>query len=1022
MNHNQGIGRQSAGNITLPMAENNDVAERLRLFSPTVDNGEMPSKETDDEPQNTGQNRAPTMGSNRGPKQMKFFVFMRHISLRNLFRILGCLIGTYPWCFLLVAFLMASLSLGMLKLKLRDRVRDGYTPATSQARYETDVLKEFLGSQGDPLLTIVLLRALDGGSMHRPKHLNEAVELHSYLRKNITASFRREEADESEPSEMVRYEDICGRFCDANVAVDYFYKTLVSEITRHKSGKKAYAGTKLIYPIAKLSGYDLHLERNFYGVRQRNTTDPLLESKVNETIIDKDDDVEALRAVTPIEHIEAVIMTFRGEISHPDDEAKMSAWEMKVYEFSNHLNSSLLEVLVLGSEIVDYEMNKDAQKTAPYFVMGFCFMFSFTFYTLLAGSFFYAVLDWAKLALALGISLCPTLAITSTFGICSLVGLRTNSVMLLMPFLICGIGVNDAFLITHAWHRTAGQTANSAQFIPRRLGLVLEDVGPSITITTLTNVITFGIGALTPTPEISLFCLATAIALGFAYLYTLVLFVPFIYFATIVENDAHKSNQSFFGTLCQSARYKLYCNTLTHPLCLIVLAIGTLVYWYFAIMGTLNINAKLDTEKILPKDCPILEPHRLISHMVWTEYYPVTVLVNNPLDIRSKYQLDRFNSMLDEFESLKLCKGKQYTQIWLRDYIQYWNMVKEFGFDYFDTQKDTANTPASETGIDFSKLSQFLSSPFHKHHGVFLRLNNDTSPDAVPISKFWFVVTFHNTTSWDERIDLMVEWRRVADNYQDLNVTVWEVNGMFVDQMLSLKSLTLQTTVLTLACMTVVCAIFIQNPVSVAVAVAAIGSISIGVIGYLSWWHLNLDPVTLCAVLMSIGMSVDFTAHVTYHFQLTYKREMQIGTIVEVPLRSGKDKMYHTIQAIAWPMSQAGLSTVICVIPLIFLQNYIPLVFVKTVTLVVIWGLFHGLVLLPAILAALPSELLELNCYRKLFERVNPSNKRSDQEFETTKMDGGLLKCLPTHQCKDNLSQPSPSEDTKIDEMTINRT
>uniref|UniRef100_A0A914LE49 Uncharacterized protein n=1 Tax=Meloidogyne incognita TaxID=6306 RepID=A0A914LE49_MELIC len=171
----------------------------------------------------------------------------------------------------------------------------------------------------------------------------------------------------------------------------------------------------------------------------------------------------------------------------------------------------------------------------------------------------------------------------------------------------------------------------------------------------------------------------------------------------------------------------------------------------------------------------------------------------------------------------------------------------------------------SETGFDYTRLEQFLSSPFYKHYIPFLRTGHEFQ---VPISKFWFSVTYHNTVSWEERINLMQEWRAVAENYPDLNVTVWEVNSMFVDQMLSLKSLTLQTTFLTLCCMALVCLIFIQNPLSVATASFAIGSISIGVIGYLSWWNLNLDPVTLCAVLMSIGMSVDFTAHVSYHFQI----------------------------------------------------------------------------------------------------------------------------------------------------------
>jgi hypothetical protein len=39
---------------------------------------------------------------------------------------------------------------------------------------------------------------------------------------------------------------------------------------------------------------------------------------------------------------------------------------------------------------------------------------------------------------------------------------------------------------------------------------------------------------------------------------------------------------------------------------------------------------------------------------------------------------------------------------------------------------------------------------------------------------------------------------------------------------------------------------------------------------------------------------------------------------------------------------------------------------VKTVSLVVIWGLFHGLVLLPAFLSAIPPRWLEMNLWTAL--------------------------------------------------------
>lgn len=56
---------------------------------------------------------------------------------------------------------------------------------------------------------------------------------------------------------------------------------------------------------------------------------------------------------------------------HPDDEARAKAWEMAAYEYlRNDFHNDHIELLLLGNEIVDYELKQDGKKMAPYFVFG----------------------------------------------------------------------------------------------------------------------------------------------------------------------------------------------------------------------------------------------------------------------------------------------------------------------------------------------------------------------------------------------------------------------------------------------------------------------------------------------------------------------------------------------------------------------------------------------------------------------------------------------------------------------------
>ncbi|PIO66704.1 patched family protein, partial [Teladorsagia circumcincta] len=607
---------------------------------------------------------------------------------------------------------------------------------------------------------------------------------------------------------------------------------------------------QLTYPIADLRGIKLHLERNFYGVQ---TT--------------------AQSNITNIDYVKLISMSFMAEMKTGADTERLGAWELTLFDFCyNYTANSDNKLEIQGQSRATRRISVKEGSIRP---VGFSIMFAFVCITVSGSSLYFDRLRWSTFLVAVSCAIVPVLAITTTFGLCSLIGNRTNSLMLIMPFLIMGIGVNDSFLTTHAWLRQPLRQPAAV-----RLGKVLEEVKR--------------------------------------------------YFRAILRG---------------------YSCVLADRRTALVLFLGTLVYWYFGIMGTIKITAKLDTEKILPKDTPIHRPNRLVENIVWAEYYPVTIIVNNPVDVRDVDRLNEVNAFVAEFEQLPTCR------------------VNDFDF-YFD-----ADEYPDEKEFGFKKLAGFLGNPLYKHHKAFLNLDYN---QTVSVRKFSLVVVYENNTSWDDRIDLMLKWRAIVDRYPSLNASVWNVNAMFVDQMLSLKSLTWQTCLWTLFCMAIVCAIFIQNPISVIMATTAIASISLGVMGYLSFWHLDLDPVSLCAVLISIGMAVDFVAHTTYHYQLSYREVIRKGQEIRVELDTPYSRIRHTISNIAWPMSQAGISTVICILPIVVLQNYIPLVFVKTITLVVIWGLWHGLVLLPAFLSQIPLRVLNFNCYRVL---VNARNEVAGQEM-----------------------------------------
>lgn len=87
-------------------------------------------------------------------------------------------------------------------------------------------------------------------------------------------------------------------------------------------------------------------------------------------------------------------------------------------------------------------------------------------------------------------------------------------------------------------------------------------------------------------------------------------------------------------------------------------------------------------------------------------------------------------------------------------------------------------------------------------------------------------------------------------------------------------------------CMTVITLIFIPNKVCVIWVIFTIISVEVGVVGLMALADINIDVISMIMLIMSIGFSVDFSAHISYHYlsgkqsSLPYQFNLQKKKIV----------------------------------------------------------------------------------------------------------------------------------------------
>ncbi|XP_051964447.1 protein patched homolog 1-like isoform X1 [Xyrauchen texanus] len=274
-------------------------------------------------------------------------------------------------------------------------------------------------------------------------------------------------------------------------------------------------------------------EELILGGTKKNDSDKLLSAQALQTMF---------QLMTPkqmYEHLKDYDEV--SQINWNEDKAAaiLEAWQRRYSEAiqqSVSVNSSQ-KVLTFTTTTLEDILKSFSDVSVIRIASGYLLMLAYACLTMLRW-------DCAKSQGAVGLAgvLLVTLSVAAGLGLCSLLGISFNAATTqVLPFLALGVGVDDVFLLAHAFSET-GQ--NKRIPFEDRTGECLKRTGASVALTSISNVTAFFMAALIPIPALRAFSLQAAVVVVFNFAMVLLIF------PAILSMDLYRREDRRFDIFC----------------------------------------------------------------------------------------------------------------------------------------------------------------------------------------------------------------------------------------------------------------------------------------------------------------------------------------------------------------------------------------------------------------------------------------------------------------------------------------
>ncbi|XP_023240161.1 patched domain-containing protein 3-like [Centruroides sculpturatus] len=514
----------------------------------------------------------------------------------------------------------------------------------------------------------------------------------------------------------------------------------------------------------------------------------------------------------------------------------------------------------------------------------------------------------------------------------------TFSQNLLIKFLFEGIGMDDSFVLLAAWRRT-----DRNHSVKQRMSETFSDVSISITITSLTNFISFILGVITPYRNIRIFSIYSAISVLFDYIYQI------FFFGAVMAIDGYREKHNLHSLFLYPVRkdtaerkstsnedvlkffkfiknFPEYLGTfLSNKVTKIIVMFSFISLLAGAIYNINSIKQGIEYTDIFPFNSYAAK-YTKIHYQYFTEYsHRVQLVFNETLDYSNPTVQTDIENILKAFESAPYMTGPNYTECWLREYLSY---IRDSRINYMIKDFDANTTRGFLDG---------LKKVFLKFHNRIFETDVVWNNERDHIISSRCLLTYRNVRSGSDEKFLIENLRKIA---ADSKYDVFVYNMWFVlyDQYLNMPTIYLKAIGIVIVSVFVIFFALISD-ISYSIAVLfMVICIQVETLGYGSAWNVGLNLISVTFLIMSAGFCVDYSVHIAHAYKNCKETDPS-------------EKIKASLQCIGYPIIQGCLSTVIGALICFFGPSYLFIVFFKVNVLVMIFSMFNGLIVLPIILS-----------------------------------------------------------------------